>query len=239
MRIEYKGKGKYKDWVDSMWRNGFDYPITKVETLLGVSKQWISTKLLKEINYVVYDYSQGYGPKNIFKTWTYIRKEDLSDWIKKNATFEVQTEVVDLYYYLTSYKTIANKALKMHKELKPRNKLNFRTGVVSDKLLEYINSELKIIGASKNTVTYKRSEIPFKTVEPFDIFERENDLYTVDNQHTKDWYYSHAFQNGDIKIKIGERITIFVKNHPKTEQMKIPFIVPKDQKIRVLSKKKK
>ena len=217
------------------WKKGFSYAISRVSSLLGVSNSWITHSLLKDINYVVYDCKFVYNHARI-KCQTYIRKEDLSDWIRKHARFEIQTEVVDLYSYIAPYKDVAREAYEAYKGNLRVQKGESRP-IIPNKILEYINDNLLAYGLEQNRYCDRRRDIPWVEIKPFDIFSVEKNLYNAkDANHkhiSRETIYRRAFLNGDIRIKISEQITLFVKNDPKTKKKKMPFLVPYNKPIRI------
>ena len=238
MQTKINFNDKYKaDYQkeEAYWKKGFNYPISRVSDLLGVSNSWITHTLLKDINYVVYDCKFVYS-HTTNKCQTYIRKDDLSDWIKKNARFEKQTEVVDLYSYISPYKDVAKEAYEAYKGNLRVQKGDSRP-IIPNKILEYINDNLVAYGLEQNRYCDRRTDIPWVEIKPFDIFSVERSLYNAkdaDHKHiSRETIYRRAFLNGDIRIKISEQITLFVKNDPKIKKKKMPFLVPYNKPIRV------
>ena len=236
MKIEYKGKGTYKEWADSIWKLGYKTPITAIPGLIGVSLSWIKQTLLKKINYVVYDNKWAYN-KTSNSCLTYIRLENLSEYIMKNGTYMVQTEIVDLAYYLKPYKKIYNQALELYKEIKKSYKnRGFVDGTIPQKVLDYINKELIITNASRNFSYKDRTSTKWIEIKAFDIFENKNNIYYIgDKEHSNissETIYRKAFINGDIKIKLGS-ITLFYKQNQKIEDFKLPYLIPYGQTIKV------
>lgn len=238
------GIGTLKE-QEQHWKEGYNYPITAILSLLRVSTSWIKQTLLKKINYVVYAPNFVYKRSNS-KALTYIKKEDLAGWIMANASYEVQTEFVDLAYYLNQYKGICSEVIHMYRSEKEY--LNSRDyahpiapGFVPNKVLSYIRTELNIIGVDGNCPNQKRGKFPWREVEHFNIFDRLNDLYTLKDTDregiTREMVYRKAFENGDIKIKLSSQITLFVKNNTNIRNYKIPYLVPYGKKIKVLGRK--
>lgn len=240
MRIEYKGKENYKDWANSMWKLGFNLPISKIPRMIGVSTSWIKAVLIKKIDYVVYDNKWAYAKDNSTKCLTYIKLDDLNKYIKDNGIFTVQTEIIDLASVLVSNKKILNKSIEMYKKAQEvyRNR-GIVVGTIPVNILDYINDELITKNLSHNWPYTKRTEVKPVEIEPFDIFKLRGRIYFAgDDNHTgisQETIYRQAFLNGDIKIKLGG-ITIFYKTNQKTENMKLPYLIPYGLDIKVYSK---
>lgn len=229
MRLEYKGKGTYKDWANSVWNLGYKLALSDVPGLIGVSLSWCRRILIKNIDYVVYDNKWMYS-KTSKTCLTYIRLEDLSKYIKENGKFLVQTEIIDLAYILKPYKTVYKEALKMYKEAQNTYKnRGFIIGTMPYSVLNYINKELIITNASHNYPSTERTKVKWLEIEAFDIFANKDNIYFAgDNNHknmSMETMYRNAFVNGDIKIKLGT-ITMFYKRNQKTNDMELPYLVP-------------
>ena len=139
--------------------------------------------------------------------------EDLIQWIMQAGQFRRQTELVDLYSYLSlANKKKADTALKMYKDI-----------IKSSNKEYYTNFE------PKNLSCVKRTEVPWKEVEPFNIFERNH--YFPRYAATAELLYRDAFMNGDTKVSIGNKKTILVSAGTNTSKMKMPFLIPYDKKI--------
>lgn len=246
MKLEYTKRkvgdtSTYKEWADALWKYGFDTPVLDVIELLGVSLSWINHTLLKNIDYVVYD-SKWLYQKTSRTSLTYIRMTDLEKYIRENATFSVQTEVVDLAYYLKPYRKVHAGALKIcARERQRYNHRGYMLGTVPQKVLDYINEELWIENASRNYSCKERRRIPWVELEPFNIFENKDRIYYIgDKDHSKEvseTIYRVAFIAGDVKIKLGG-IVIFYKANQKVDGMKLPYLIPYGKMIRVLDRKR-
>ena len=100
-----KDPSNYKAWADAMWARGFNTSQEEVMNLLSVSRNWVVLTLLNEIPYVTYSYKYLYQKGVKSRVTTYIDMEDLIQWIMQVGQFRRQTELVDLYSYLS----LANK----------------------------------------------------------------------------------------------------------------------------------
>ena len=109
--------------------------------------------------------------------------------------------------------------------------------IIPNKILEYINDNLLAYGLEQNRYCDKRSDVPWVAIEPFDIFEKERYLYNAkdaEHKHTsRETIYRRAFLNGDIRIKLSEQITIFVKMDQHIKKKKMPFLIPYNKPIRI------
>ena len=236
LKINYSGpESKYYDWANAMWSSGFNLPISKVMKMLNVSLPWINRVLLNEIHYVVYSnkfvYSKFAGKTKIL---TYVRESDLVEWIMSVGIFEVQTEMVDLYSYMGNDAT-AKKILKLYREDFKANENFYNPGTVPIKVLQMIDKEYYSYGTVKlkNISCARRREIPFKEIEAFNIFEC--DTYFLKGSGVPETVYRTAFLNGDIKVRIGSK-TIFIRNHSNREDLKIPFLIPYGETIKLRKK---
>lgn len=218
------------------WNKGFNYPISRISRLLGVSKSWITHTLIKDINHVVYSPKFAYSKGND-RCLTYIRREDLSSWIMKNAKFERQTELVDLYSYIAPYKRVTDEAYGLYRA-NMRVKKGENRPLIPNNVLNLLNDRLLAYGIEKNCHCDKRTNVHYSQIEPFDIFLREKDLYNAkDAEHkgiSRETIYRNAFLNGDIRIKLSEQITIFVKTHNRINSMKMPFLIQYNSPIRIV-----
>ena len=217
------------------WNKGFNYSISRVSALLGVSKSWIAHTLIKEVKHVVYSQKFAYT-KNNSRCLTYIRREDLSAWIMKNGRFERQTEIVDLYSYISPYKDVLSDAYELYRA-NLRVKKGENRPIMPNNVLNLINDRLLTYGIEQNCHCDKRTNVHFSQIEPFDIFSREKDLYNAKDAahkgYSRETIYRNAFLNGDIRIKISEQITVFVKTHNRINSMKMPFLIQYNKPIRI------
>lgn len=220
------------------WGRGYTMPIEAVSRLLGVSNSWISHTLLKQIKHVVYN-NKFIWAQNKGTCLTYISKDDLIGWIIAHSSYQIQTEIVDLAYYLSPYKSVLNKAYSLYKEKKETNGRGYRVGTIPPEVLKYINEELLVYGAEQNYPCDKRRNIPWKRVEPFNILEK--DFYNAkDEDHSylsRETIYRNAFLHGDVKVNLSSQITIFVESNKNTEKMKMPYLIPYGKTIYVKGKK--
>ena len=81
----------------------------------------------------------------------------------------------------------------------------------------------------------KRTKAAWKDIEPFNIFERN--YYFPDISTTAELVYRDAFMNGDIKVSIGNKKTIFVSSDIDTSKMKMPFLIPYNKRVIVQDRK--
>ena len=245
MKLEYAKRkaddtSTYKEWAEALWSHGFTMPAIDTIELLGVSLSWINHNLLKSIDYVVYDSKWLYA-KTSRTSQTYIRMSDLTRFIQENATFMVQTEVIDLAYHLKPYRKVYMNADKLYeKEKETYKNRGFIVGTMPKKVLDYINEELIIENAYRNFSCKQRSRVPWVELEPFDIFERKDRIYYVgDKNHPKEVsekIYRNAFLHGDVRIKLGG-IVIFYEARQNIEGMKLPYLIPYGKSVRVIEKR--
>ena len=213
-----------------MYNRGFNCSIETVMEILSVSLSWVKHTLLQEIPYVTYSYKYLYQKGFKSRVTTYIDMDDLIKWIMQAGQFRRQTELVDLYSYLSlANKKKADTALKMYKDIIKSSNIGYNPGIVPEAVLIYINKEYYTNFEPKNLSCVKRTEVPWKEVEPFNIFERN--YYYPRVATTAELIYRDAFMNGDIKVSIGNKKTIFVSAGTNTSKMKMPFLIPYDKKI--------
>lgn len=228
-KISFNGRNKdYAPWANSMIKAGFNMSIRDVADLLNVSDSWIAHTLLFEINFVVY--SAKFAWENFHtKCQTFIRREDLSDWIAKVGVFEVQTETVDLYSYLDPKNRSV--VLKQYHEDFDENFNN--RGTIPIKTLQYIDKNYYSYGSAKlkNLSCIKRKEVPYRMIEPFDILNK--DIYFLTG--TREIVYREAFLHGDVRVKIGTK-TIFVRSNRDTDDFKMPFVIPYNTTVKLRKK---
>lgn len=231
-KITYNGPNSgYVQWADRMWELGWSVPIKDVADMLNVSVSWVNHILLKEVHYTVYSNKYIYNKfKGAQSCLTYIRIEDLNEWIQKIGDFEVQTEIVDLYSYLGS-SAKAREALKIYQRDFKENLRYYNPGTLPVKTRNYLDKNFYIYGNTtfRNLSCIRRRDVPFKPIEPFNIFER--DLYFASSGNNAETVYREAFLSGDIRVKICGK-TIFVKNNRDIQNYKIPFLVPYNANIK-------
>ena len=232
-KIVYSGDpSNYNAWADAMWTRGFNTSQEEVMNLLSVSRNWVIFTLLKEIHYVTYSYKYLYQKGIKSRVTTYIDRSDLAKWIEQAGGFRRQTELVDLYSYLSlANKKKANIALKKYKDIVETSNIGYNPGIVPEKVLQYINSVYYINFAPKNLSCVKRREVPWIDVPSFNLFERNH--YFPEIYSSAELAYRNAFMSGDIKVTIGNKKTIFVSNSTYTDKMKMPFLIPYNKKILV------
>lgn len=230
-KIIYSGdRTNYYKWTDAMFNRGFDCSIETVMDILNVSLSWIKHTLLKEIPYVTYSYKYLYQKGIKSRVTTYIDMQDLIQWIMQVGQFRRQTELVDLYSYLSlANRKKADAALKMYKDIIKSSNIGYNPGIIPEAVLQYINREYYINFEPKNLSCIKRTEVAWKDVEPFNVFDRN--YYFPDAATTAELVYREAFMNGDTKVSIGNKKTLFVSSHAKPEKMKLPFLIPFNKKI--------
>lgn len=221
MKILYsKFYGDYGDWQEQMWLK-YNTPISEVAKKLNVSREWITHYLLKEINYVVYHNKFIYN-KTLGRELTYVSLDELGEWIAQNATFERQTEIVDLYSYLSSNKKKRSKIYKEYNEEMKRLKLN--KGTIPEITFNTLRENYHLGFNPKNCTPTQRNKYPFVKVKGFNIFEK--DYYFVEG--VAETIYRKTFLNGDIKVKIKGK-TLFIKS--SYPEYKMPFVIPYDQSM--------
>ena len=230
-KIIYQGSNSnYYAWADAMYNRGFNCSIETVMEILSVSLSWVKHTLLKEIPYVTYSYKYLYQKGFKSRVTTYIDMDDLIKWIMQTSRFRRQTELVDLYSYLSlTNKKKADTALKMYKDIIKSSNIGYNPGIVPEAVLIYINKEYYTNFEPKNLSCVKRTEVPWKEVEPFNIFKRN--YYFPRYAATAELVYRDAFMNGDTKVSIGNKKTIFVSSGVDSLRMKMPFLIPYDKKI--------
>ena len=230
-KIIYQGSNSnYYAWADAMYNRGFNCSIETVMEILSVSLSWVKHTLLKEIPYVTYSYKYLYQKGFKSRVTTYIDMDDLIKWIMQTSRFRRQTELVDLYSCLSlTNKKKADTALKMYKDIIKSSNIGYNPGIVPEAVLIYINKEYYINFEPKNLSCVKRTKVAWVDVEPFNIFE--SDYYFPDIVTTAELVYRDAFMNGDTKVSIGNKKTIFVSSGVDSLRMKMPFLIPYDKKI--------
>ena len=230
-KIVYRGSpDKYYQWADAMFKQGFDCSIENVMEILHVSLSFVEHTLLKQISYVTYSYKYLYQKGIKSRITTYINKEELAKWIMQNGRFQRQTELVDLYSYLSlANRKKADTALKMYRQIFDSSNIDYRPGIIPNEVLKYVNSQFFTNFKPKNLSCTKRKQVVFTELEPFNIFEKH--FYFSDEFPTAEIVYRDAFMNGDIKVSIGNKKTIFVSSNTDLSKMKMPFLIPYNKKI--------
>jgi len=230
-KIVYSGdKTNYYKWADAMFNRGFNCSIETVMDILNVSLSWVKHTLLKEIPYLTYSYKYLYQKGFKSRVTTYIDMEDLIKWIMQVSQFRRQTELVDIYSYLSlASKKKADIALKMYKDIIKSSNIGYNPGIIPEAVLQYINREYYTNFEPKNLSSIKRTDVTWKDVEPFNVFERN--YYFPDIASTAELVYRDAFMNGDTKVSIGNKKTIFVSSGVDTKKMKMPYLIPYNKKI--------
>lgn len=234
--ITYKKSGDYLTWAKAVYDSGFNCPIDEVARILQVSIRWINSVLLKQdhmVHYVIYDNSfiselikEG---KTASRRNTYLSLEAVGGYITRYGKFEVQTEIIDLYSYLYNCdKNKAKIALKMYQDLFIEGEFGTNKGTVPYKVLDYINDNFYSTIRRRSLRFTKRNEIVWKEIKPFNIFECE--FYFPKNK-VRETVYRQAFLRGDIKVTIGTKKTIFIKNNKNIDNMKMPMLIPYNESI--------
>ncbi len=185
---------------------------------------------------MTYSYKYLYQKGLKSRVTTYIDMDDLIKWIMQVGQFRRQTELVDLYSYLSlANRKKADIALKSYKDIIKNSNIGYNPGIIPEAVLIYINKEYYTNFEPKNLSCIKRKEVAWKDVEPFNIFER--DYYFPEIATTAELVYRDVFMSGDIKISIGNKKTIFVKSNADTTKMKMPFLIPYNKKIIIQDRK--
>ncbi|MBQ6148530.1 MAG: hypothetical protein IJI83_03175 [Oscillospiraceae bacterium] len=220
----------YNTWANEMFRRGFNFSASDVMETLGVSASWINHVLLHEIPYVTYS-AKFIQQKGITtREMTYIMYEDLAQWIRQTGEFKRQTELVDLYSYLSlADKTKAKKALDMYRSIIKASNIGYNPGIIPEAVLQYINKEYITNFEPKNLSCIRRSEVPWIDIEPFDFLEYRYIL--PKSGKTQELVYRDAFMNGDIKVLLGSRKSFLVSSNTNKDRMKMPWLIPYNRKI--------
>lgn len=241
--IKYNGNGSYDEWAKAVIKSGYTLSIKDLELILEVSDTWIRNTLLAEENHihrVIFDdkYVQERIEKGQFKdkSTLYMSLYDVGGYIANKGKFSAQTELIDLYSYLyNANKTKAREALKLYQNEFIDGEFGNNKGTIPQRVLEYINKEFIINFKPKNLRVTKRTDVPWVDVKPFNIFE--TDYYFPKKNGNRELIYREAFLRGDIKVNLGSRKTILIRNKHNTEKMKMPFLIELNKKIIVLNNK--
>lgn len=230
-KFEYSGKTSgYVAWANAMWQVGFNLSTKELASKMNISLSWVNHTLLHEISYVVYSVNYVWQCHHS-RDLTYIRESDFIEWMMKVATFEVQTEIVDLYSYIEN-KKVANEILAFYKEDFKQNEGFYNEGTLPRPTIKFIEDKCYSYGMKlQNVNCTKRKDIPYVHVDPFNIFE--HDYYVVSG--TAELAYREAFLRGDIKVKLGSK-TYFVRNKLDIDNFKIPFVIPYGKVIKLRPK---
>lgn len=227
--IDFQANQNLKHEQEIYWNKGYNMPLSAISSLLGVSRSWIDHRLLPELNYVVYEPIFAFNKTSKYSL-SFVSKEELSDWIIKNSSFERQTELIDLYSIIGSkYPIMATKAYSIYSSNLRVKKEQMRP-IMPKNVFDYIEKNLYADGITNNLNCKKRSDVPWKEVDPIDIFSVKNDLYSFKNTEvTRETMYRRAFLNGDTRIKICDEICLYVR--ARHRKMKMPFLIPYNRKI--------
>lgn len=240
-KVIYK-TGNYDAWANSLWQRGYKYTIQDIEDLLGVSERWI--ELYMDIHYVVYTNKFIYSKR----AGTQLRRvdiEEVKDWFIKNSTFEVQTEVIDLYPYLKlANPKSANKVYEKYKRVFEKYKDFYNKGTIPESVWNLIRQEFVLssnLGKNVNVLENHNTEkYPWKAVEPFDFFK-----YEYSSPHQKASYrpeinYRNAFLKGYVKVTLGGKKggskVVYVKKEYPIDKMKMPLVIKYGGKVSVQGK---
>lgn len=230
-QIVYTGKKEgYRKWADNLWSQGLNTTITEVANLLHTSEKWVNLNILEDIPHVIYTKNFIHDKKAGTQTKR-ISMDDVINWIIEFGKFEVQTEVVDFYSYLSNAdKKKADKVYKEYKDAFKRVGDYYNKGTIPESVFSLIRKEFHL---SKDVMTNMkvthRSEYKWVEVEPFNIFDHE--YYFANEEGSAELFYRQAFLAGDIKVTLGKGRVIFVKANQKIDNMKMPFVVKKNTKI--------
>ena len=223
-------KADYYKWADAMFSRGFDCSIEQVMDILNVSQSWVRHTLLLEIPYVTYSYKFLFRKGIKSRATTYIDFLDMARWIEQVGRFQIQTELVDLYSYLSlANRKKADAALKMYRDIIKKSNIGYNQGVVPERVLQYINDKYYVNFTPKNLSCVKRRDVAWHDIEPVDMFARG--YYFADQASSAELIYREAFMNGDIKLTLGNKKTIFIRSSKATDKMKMPFLIQYNSKI--------
>lgn len=235
-KIVFSGNAnEYNAWAEALYKRGYNCSIDSVMKLLDVSLSWVRHTLLKEIHYVTYSYKYLFQKGIKSHTTTYINMEELEKWVEEKGMFMRQTELIDLYSYISlADKKKANKILKSYKEMMEKSNIGYNPGIVPEKILKEVNNDFYINFSPKNLSSTKRNNVKWTYIKPFNIFEKQ--IY-FPGHTTDELLYRNAFMNGDIKVSLGNKKTIMIKTNNNLSQMKMPFLIPYNKKILVQNRK--
>jgi len=235
--IQYKGKGSYDEWAKAVIKSGYNLSIKQLQAILDVSDTWIRNTLLVEDNHIhriIFDdkYVQEGQKTGLFKdrSTLYMSLYDIGGYIATKGVFSAQTELIDLYSYLyNANKNKAREALKLYQNEFVDGEFGNNKGTIPQKVLDYINKEFIINFKPKNLRITRRTEVPWVNVKPVNIFEYE--YYFPKKNGNRELIYRNAFLRGDIKVNLGSRKTILIKNNKDISKMKMPFLIKLNQSI--------
>lgn len=230
---------------EKYWNEGYNYPISAILRLINVSKSWLYSVLLKDIDYVTY------APNFAFKKsrahcLAYVKEDEFKAWLLTHCTFQAQSEYVDLAYYLSPYKKVYTEAYKMYKEERRRYReqrgTSLKPGIIPEKVLNYINSELSVYNAEHNYSSQHRKGYKWVDIDRFDILNENIEFYNLKDAcdakgKQREMFYRAIFERGDIKVKLSNQIALFVKNKKDLSNYKMPFIIPYGKTIYITRKK--
>lgn len=225
---------KYYEWANKLWDSGYTMSIKELSNKIGMSESQIRINLLKEIRHVNYSNKFIYKKTGKTECLTRVSWEEVKEYFIETSTFEVQTEIIDLYSYLCTDKKRADQILALYKKATKDGFYNKGTIPLSvlQEIDKYYITNLKLENLSPVRSLTKdvggRVSVPWQPVKKFDFFENPN-LYSI--QGTKELAYREAFLRGDIKIKHSHKKVWFVKNNKDISKYKMPFLIPYDKKI--------
>lgn len=217
--VSQKEMEEYIRWAKKMfYGQKLNLLVNEVQSALGVSWPWIDSHILENCRSIRYlkDFQDAETDNPTSYKNIYVNLEEVSKYLMSISTFDRQTKIVDYLEYagLTEeeyLKKIALEELKQERKLKHDMDYNLST-IDPDYYDEMIRLERK------------RSKVPRVSVEKFDFLSdmikcrkpRLGDLtdyrYIVANRSTfnnPEQLYRYVFRNGGIRIRIGEKKTIF------------------------------
>ena len=229
----YNGsQDRYYEWADKLWNAGYNMSVQEVADKVGVSCSWIVNKWFSEIRHVNYSNKYIYNKTGKNEGLTRLSWEEVKEFLVQVSTFEVQTEIIDLYSYLMCDKKNADLILKLYRK---KTKDHFyNVGVVPESVLNEINKhyitnlELKNLSPMANSKMNSRSKLPWVSVPKFDFIESPN-LFVIDSN--REMKYRESFMRGDLRIKFGNKKLWYLRNTKDVSEYKIPFLIPYGKSI--------
>lgn len=230
-KLEYHGeKPKYNKWANTLWSKGLTTTVGEVADLLHTSEKWVNLNILPDISYVIYS-SKFVYEKKAGTTTKRINMDDVVDWIISFGKFECQTEIIDLYSYLSlADKKKADVCLKAYNDKFKELGDFYNKGTIPESVLSIIRENFTLHSdINKNIKITDRTKYKWVEVPSFNIFERE--YYFANESGSAELFYRKAILNGDIKVTLGKGRVLFVKSNFGIDKMKMPFVVKKNAKI--------
>lgn len=234
LTYQFNGSQKeYNDWAEALWDSGYNMSIQELANKLGISTSWIVNKWFSEIRHVIYSRKFIYSKTGREEGTSRVCWEEVKEYLIEACTFEVQTEVIDLYSYMAlADKKTADKIYKMYQKSMADGFYN--KGIISPTILNEINKhfvtnlDLRNISMNSTKIGKCRSTVPWTPAKRFDFIDNPNLYIPSDIGQT---CYREAFLRGDIKIKLGNKKTWFIKNDIDWDRYKIPFTIPYNKSI--------